>query len=231
LWKVVFKIMVLAMARRIDAFPGDNGPRGNRKYPWHQWTDGSTWEILRGEDYDVATENMRVNLHMKADSLLRKARTRKFDDRRGEGLISQFLDSAEAQEVRQLAAQHGKEASALIDQLYADSLEIYERARKEVTIPRVDGRRQMYAAVRYRKQIQDGYAEGNLVEAIGRVVRRRTQGYGHLEAAERPDLMVEALVLDKRRPYHYLFPAATVAVAKARMDEYWARHPEQRPTS
>ena len=29
--------------------------------------DGSPWEIQRGEDYDVATENMRVNLHMRAD--------------------------------------------------------------------------------------------------------------------------------------------------------------------
>lgn len=42
-------------------------------------------------DYDVATENMRVNLHMKVDSLFRKVRTRKFDDHRGEGLVFQFL--------------------------------------------------------------------------------------------------------------------------------------------
>ena len=188
------------MAQRLDTFPGASGPRGNRKYPWREWTDGSTWQILRGEDYDVATENMRVNLHMKADSMLRRVRTRKFDDQRSEGLVFQFLDSADAQEIRQLAAQHGEEISALINQLYTDSMEIYERARKEVTIPRADGRRQMYAAVRYRKQIEDGYAEGNLVEVIGRIVRRRTQGYGHLEAAERPDLMVESLVLDERRP-------------------------------
>jgi hypothetical protein len=172
---------------------------------------------------------MRVNLHMKADSLLRKVRTRKFDDHRGEGLVFQFLDSAEAQEARHLAAQHAQEASAMIEQLYADSMEIYERARKEVMIPRADGRRQRYAAVRYRKQIQDGYAQGNLVEVIGRVVRRRTQGYGHLEAAERPDLMVETLVLDNHRPYHHLFPTATVAAARERMNEYWAHHPRQRP--
>lgn len=219
------------MAQRLDTFPGASGPRGNRKYPWREWTDGSTWQILRGEDYAVATENMRVNLHMKADAMLRRVRTRKFDDQRGEGLIFQFLDSADAQEIRQLAAQHGDEMSALINQLYTDSMEIYERARKEVTIPRADGRRQMYAAVRYRKQIEDGYAEGNLVEVIGRIVRRRTQGYGHLEAAERPDLMVESLILDERRPFHHLFPAATVEAARARMGEYWARHPEQRATS
>jgi hypothetical protein len=228
---MVFKTMVLVMARRLETFPGDNGPRGNRRYPWREWTDGSTWEILRGEDYDVATENMRVNLHMKADSLFRKVRTRKFDNHRGEGLVFQFLDSAEAQEVRQLAAKYGKETSVMIDQLYADSMEIYERARKEVTIPRADGRRQMYAAVRYRKQIQDGYSEGNLVEAISRVVRRRTQGYGHLEAAERPDLMVETLVLDENKPYHHLFPTATVAAAQARMDEYRTRHPELGPST
>ena len=33
---------------------------------------------------------MRVNLHMKADSLFRKVRTRKFGDDRGEGLVFSF---------------------------------------------------------------------------------------------------------------------------------------------
>jgi hypothetical protein len=224
-----FKTTMLPMARRLDTFPGHPQARGQRKYPWDEWADGSTWEIRRGEDYDVATENMRVNLHMKADSLLRKVRTRKFNDDRGEGLIFQFLDSEEAEEARKLAVQHSEEASAMIEQLYEDALEIYERARKEVTIERKDGHRQKYAANRYRQQIQKAYAEGQLVDAIGRIVRRRTQGFGHLEEARRPDLMLETLVLNDNKPYYPLFPAATVRAAKERMDEYRASHPEQFP--
>lgn len=217
------------MARRLDAFPGGAQVRSQRKYPWDEWTDGSTWEIRRGEDYDVATENMRVNLHMRADSMLRKVRTRKFHDDRGEGLIFQFVESKEAEEARKLASQHSEEMTAVIEQLYADAMDIYERARREVTIPRKDGRRQRYAANRYRQQIQHAYAEGQLVDAIGRIVRRRTEGFGHLEAAGRHDLMLETLVLNDRKPYHRLFPAATVQAASTRMDEYKARHPDQFP--
>jgi hypothetical protein len=39
---------------------------------------------------------MRINLHMKADSLRRKVRTHKVRDQRGEGLIFQFLESEDA---------------------------------------------------------------------------------------------------------------------------------------
>jgi hypothetical protein len=217
------------MAHRLDAFPGDAQVPSPRKYPWDEWADGSPWEIRRGEDYDVTTENMRVNLHMKAESLLRKVRTRKFHDGRGEGLIFQFVESEETKEARKLASQHPEEMNAMKEQLYADAMEIYERARREVRIPRRDGSTQRYAANRYRQEIQKAYAEDQLVEAVGRIVRRRTQGFGHLEAAGRHDLMLETLVLDDRKSYHRLFPSATVQTAKTRMDEYRARHPEEFP--
>jgi hypothetical protein len=220
--------MMEAMARRVDTFL-DGAQSRSQKYPWREWADGSTWEIRRGEDYDVTTENMRANLHMKADSLMRKVRTRKFDDDRGEGLIFQFIDPDEIEEARRFASQHPEEMNAMVEQLYADAMEIYEVARREVTIPRKDGRTQRYAANRYRQQIQRAYAEDQLVEAIGRIVRRRTQGFGHLEAAGRHDLMLETLVLDDRKSYHRLFPVATVQAAKARMEEYKARHSEQFP--
>src|SRR5580700_4272912 len=91
---MTFNAMMTTMGRRLAAFPGETS-RGLRRYPWGEWTDGSTWEIRRGDDYDVATENMRVNLHMKADSLYTKVRTRKFADDRGEGLIFQFFELKE----------------------------------------------------------------------------------------------------------------------------------------
>jgi hypothetical protein len=212
---------ILAMGRRLDAFPGE--PSGApRRYPWDEWTDGSTWEIRRGEDYDVATENMRVNLHMKADSTRCKVRTRKFeDDDQGEGLIFQFFDFQAS-----IAAGLSDGQDDLIELLYRDAVDIYERARREVTIPRKDGSHQKYAANRYKKQIDTAYADHQLVSAIGRLVSRPTQGFGHLENAGRDDLMVEALVLDESKPYHQLFPAMTVRQAQERMDQYHAHHPK-----
>jgi len=211
------------MGRRLDSFPGEPSP-GRRKYPWDEWTDGSTWEIWRGNDYDVVTENMRVNLHMKADSLDCKVRTRKFeDDDQGEGLIFQFYDF----EPSMVAARQSDGPDALIELLYQDAVNIYERARREVTIPRKDGRRQKYAANRYKQQIDKAHVDHQLVLAIGRIVSRPTQGFGHLEDAGRDDLMVETLVLDASKPYHQLFPEGTVQMASERMAQYRARHPKQ----
>jgi hypothetical protein len=113
-----------------------------------------------------------------------------------------------------------------IEQLYVDAVEIYERARAEVTIERSDGRRQKYAAVRYKQQIDRGYESGLLVPAIAGIVKSRTSGFDHLEEARRPDLMLETLVLDTAKPYHHLFAENTIRVAQKRMKEYWQRHPE-----
>jgi hypothetical protein len=116
--------------------------------------------------------------------------------------------------------------SALV-QLYADALEIYERARTEVTIERSDGSRQHYAPVRFKQEIDRGRDEGTLVPTVARILRRPTLGFSHLEAAGRPDLMLETLVLDETKPYHHLFTAKTVELARARMAAYAKRHAER----
>src|SRR5687768_9900064 len=121
------------VARRHDAFPGEDRS-GARRYPWSDWTDGSAWEIRRGVDYDVATENMSVNLHVKADALAIKVRTRKIGDADGEGLVFQFFDP-DGEETRSVMAQaQPAEVREAMEQLHADAIEIYERAREEVTI-------------------------------------------------------------------------------------------------
>ena len=120
-------------------------------------------------------------------------------------------------------ADSGRTRHAL-EQLYQDALEIYERAREEVTIPRSDGTRQKYAAVRYKQQIERAFENDELVPAVARIIRRPTVGFGHLEDAERPDLMLETLVLDETRPYHFLFTPKTVQTARERMADYAARH-------
>lgn len=210
------------MAKKLASFPGDRPSEGPRRYPWTEWADGGVWEIRRGEDYDVATENMRVNLHMRADALSRKVRTQKFKDENGEGLTFQFRPSVENKEVEMAIAEDPEGANAALELLYVDTTEIYERAREEVTIERLDGRQQKYAATRYKQQIDKGYANDELVPTVARIVRRRTTGFGHLEQARRPDLMLETLVLDTNKPYHRLFSPATVQVARERIAQYEA---------
>lgn len=217
------------MARRLSEFPGDHRV-GKAKYPWDEWTDGSVWEIRRGDDYDVATENMRVNLHMKADALSRKVRTSKVRLNDGEGLVFQFLASEDEEAVLMAAQQDPDATGAAIELLYADLSDIYERAREEVTIPRADGRRQKYAAIRYKQQIDRGYVANELVPTAARIVRRRTTGYGHLEDARRPDLMVESLILDAAKPYHGFFSPTTVETARQRMAAYYERFPDPEGT-
>ena len=212
------------MARRLDKFPGQpDSKRG--KYPWEEWTDGSVWEIRQGEDYDVATENMRVNLHLKGEAQARKVRTHKIADDRGEGLVFQFLKSDEMEAVKMAIAEDPVGTKAAMAQLYSDALDIYERARREVTIEKSDGTTQKYAPVRYKQQIERAFEDDALVPSIARIIRRPTTGFGHLEKAERPDLMLETLVLDTSRPYHRFFSQSTVQLARERMDDYARRHP------
>lgn len=206
------------MAKRLNEFPGDHGP-APRRYPWAEWTDGGVWEIRRGDDYDASTENMRVNLHMKADQLAQKVRTKKVRDEQGEGLVFQFFDP-EAEESRmKMGTLPPDEAQAALALLYEDAIEIYERARTEVDIPRSDGTQQKYAAVRYKQQVDTGWEKGEIVPTIAKIVRKPTLGFGHLEHAERPDLMVETLVLNDAKPYHRFFTAKTVETARRRMQE------------
>jgi len=209
------------MAKQLDEFPADDkAPNAQRRYPWSDWTNGGAWEIRKDEDYDVATENMRVNLHVKADSLGRKVRTKKITDEDGEGLIFQFLESEEERTMQTMQETNPEEAAQAVEALYADALNIYERAREEVTIERKDGTRQKYAANRFKQQIEKGREEGTLVPTIARIVKKPTLGFGHLEAAERHDLMLENLVIDKDKPYHRLFSPTTVKVAEERMSKF-----------
>lgn len=80
--------------------------------------------------------------------------------------------------------------------------------------------RQKYAAVRYKQQIERAHDEDTLVPAVARIVRKPTLGFGHLAEANRPDLMVETLVLDTSKPYHHFFTPKTIQLARERMAEY-----------
>lgn len=210
------------MATQLDTFPGPGGAGRPRRYPWDEWTNGRPWRITRGEDYTIATENMRTNLHMRATSIGRKVQTRRVTDDQEESLIFQFeTDEAEAD----LAAEpQGTQLDddALLEALYADLLEIYERCRREVTHVR-NGRRRRYAPVRYKQKIDRVYSVRNLQQLVAAVnywVRLEpTDGFRILQEAGRLDLSVERLVLKDEKPYHGLFPATTLQRAREKLGE------------
>lgn len=74
-------------------------PRRGRpqKYPWEQWENGSAWEIERGRHYDIASENMQVNLHMRAARDNLEVATERVKTEGGrEGVRFQFFSSRES---------------------------------------------------------------------------------------------------------------------------------------
>jgi hypothetical protein len=86
------------MAKKLEDFDfEDRGGGAAQKYAWDAWLDGSTWEIRQGEDYEISTENMRVNLHAKAKQKKMEVRTRKVprpgnpEHGQWEGLVFQFV--------------------------------------------------------------------------------------------------------------------------------------------
>lgn len=34
-----------------------------RRYPWSEWTNGATWAVQQGEDFDIPVESFRSLLH------------------------------------------------------------------------------------------------------------------------------------------------------------------------
>lgn len=133
----------------------------------------------------------------------------------------QALATQERELDRQLTAT--ATASFLDAELYADLLALYERTKAEVRIPAQGGGDRPYVASRFKQAIDRGHREGTLIPVVARIVRAPTEGFDHLAAAGRPDLMVETTVLDKTKPYHDLFSATTKAHAQATMDAYSAR--------
>ena len=53
------------MATRSQHFPV-TPRRKQRSYPWDEWTDGSSWPLVRGEDFDLELEVFRNKLYTQA---------------------------------------------------------------------------------------------------------------------------------------------------------------------
>lgn len=76
------------MARKLKDFPEDYR-RG--KYPWKKWCDGSVWEIVEGEDFDIPAEKLRGVLYTRARRTGKKVRV----NISGKKVVIQFYDPDE----------------------------------------------------------------------------------------------------------------------------------------
>jgi hypothetical protein len=120
------------------------------------------------------------------------------------------------------ALMRNADADVAVEALYADLVSLYERTKAEVHIPVGDGGTRPYVASYFKRAIDQSRGRGSPVTVIARMVKSPTEGFHHLAAARRPDLMVESLVVDRSKPYHHLFLPNTVAAAQANLDVYAA---------
>jgi HKD family nuclease len=103
-------------------------------------------------------------------------------------------------------------------QLIEDLQGLYD-ATVAADLPRADGER--YYPTRLLVGInraRDG--ERDPVKLVTDTIRERTDGLGILLRAGRIDLTLEWLVLDEAKPYHDLFLARSIALARARVAEF-----------
>ena len=108
-----------------------------------------------------------------------------------------------------------------IDALTNDLLDIHRLCGLEVTYRTEAGDIRPYWPNRYLQALRRAIQAGPdaVVAFAARFVEgaRPRRGFGHLQAAGRLDLTVEALVADPRKPYHHLFPGSAVAAAASRL--------------
>jgi hypothetical protein len=96
------------MAHRLEDFSWDGKNKGRSKYPWNEWTDGNTWEIVQGEDFFTVPPTMVVMLHNRARTMNLKVRTSSYVKRGGQVCIAfQFWNPSRLQTVPKKRLQRG----------------------------------------------------------------------------------------------------------------------------
>lgn len=75
------------MASRVEANIDD--ARKNRIHPWDEWTDGETWQAIRGQDYNLA-RSFQTILYREAKDRGMKVKIRVLDE--GEKILFQFSE-------------------------------------------------------------------------------------------------------------------------------------------
>tara|TARA_R100000808_G_C2153561_1_gene163869 strand:- start:2781 stop:3059 length:279 start_codon:yes stop_codon:yes gene_type:complete len=78
------------MARRVDDSLLVTNRGRTHQYPWAEWTDGRTWEVEKGEDFECTLNSFRNGLYSIAKTLAMKVTSMTLPD---EGVIRfRFVD-------------------------------------------------------------------------------------------------------------------------------------------
>ncbi|HEY5709931.1 MAG TPA: phospholipase D family protein [Solirubrobacterales bacterium] len=107
-------------------------------------------------------------------------------------------------------------------QLLADLYEIYEETvAKDMLTPKGN----LYRPTRFLVGINRARDGGDPFELVRRLCRRQTGGFDIILKHDEPLLTVEALVVDKQKPYHYLFAKTTRELAAKRLVQFpsWSK--------
>jgi hypothetical protein len=107
------------------------------------------------------------------------------------------------------------------DLLLDDLHQLWHRCGAEVKLPNKHGVLKAYWPRRYRQYLR--YAEADGQQAVIAYVNARVTaktaatGFNNLMGVGRPRLTLEWLVADASKPYHHMFDAETVAIARERL--------------
>lgn len=105
--------------------------------------------------------------------------------------------------------------------LLADLYEIYEATvEKNMLTPKGH----LYRPTRFLVGINRARDSGDPFELVSRLCRQQTGGFDIILEHDQPQLTVEALVVDKEKPYHELFTQRTRELAGERLKQFpsWA---------
>lgn len=106
--------------------------------------------------------------------------------------------------------------------LYDDLLSIYARAGAEVTYETDKGEVKAYWAKRFLQAVKRSDKQEELFELVRRLVcsEEPSRGFYILKKAGRLDLTVEALVIDREKPYNGELDFEIVAAARRRLADH-----------
>jgi len=106
-------------------------------------------------------------------------------------------------------------------QLLTDLYGIYEAT---VAMDLLTPKGHLYRPTRFLVGINRARDSGDPFELVGRLCRQQTGGFDIILEHDQPQLTVEALVMNKQKPYHRLFTQRTKELADERLKQFpsWA---------
>jgi hypothetical protein len=114
----------------------------------------------------------------------------------------------------------GAWAEIATELLYEDLKANWEKQSKIWITDPETGEPKRLSGTRLKAGIDIARRKRALVPYVRAVVEKQTSGFGDLAIARRPDLMVESVVLNAPKRYHFLFTVPIKEAARRNLDAY-----------